>query len=173
MADRVRSRVDALPGGRLAGLIAAGGGLALVVVGTFLPWLRTGLASRNSFRAAGLIRRLLDPPGFAGVLLAGWPFVVLTCAVGIALLALGFRRTGLILAAAVAATAGAVAITTLLLPSRSYAAVARSGPAVTAAGAGLVLVAVVVGLVRGRGATRRRAGASGGGVDASRPRAPH
>jgi len=119
-------------------------GLAAVAVGTFLPWLRTGLATRNSFRAAGLINRLLSPPGAAGVLLSAWPVIVLVCAVAIALLVLGVRRTASVLGGLTAVAAGGVALTTLLLPSRSYASVAPSGPAVTVAGACLVLASVVV-----------------------------
>jgi hypothetical protein len=123
-------------------------GLIAVVVGTFLPWLRTGRTTRNSFWAAGLINRLLAPPGIAGLLLSAWPMIVLACAVAIALAALGVRRTASALAALTALSAGAVAVTTLLLPSRSYAAVAESGPGVTGGGACLVLAGVAVSVAR-------------------------
>ncbi len=136
-------------------------GLLAVAGGTFLPWLRTGLATRNSFRAAGLINRLLAPPGLAGLLLSAWPLIVLACAVAIALLVLHVRRTASGLAALTALAAGGVAFTTLLLPSRSYATVARSGPAVTGTGACLVLVSVAISLARAlRDRRRRRAGGS-------------
>jgi len=149
-----------------AALVVVAAGLIRVVVGTFLPWLRTGLASRNSFRAAGLIRRLLHPPGIAGVLLAGWPAIVAISALALALLAAGLRRSGLALAAVAALTAGAVAVTTLLLPARSYAAAATSGPAVTAAGAALVLAAILLGVGLPRvGRARSRQGSSGARAD--------
>lgn len=153
--DGLRGIGDRSSAVSVATLVAVSGGLVLVVVGTFLPWLRTGLASRNSFRAAGLIRRLLHPPGVAGFLLSGWPGIVLLCAVAVALIAVGLRRTGSVLAAAVATTAGAVALTTLLLPGRSYATVAPTGPSVTAAGAGLVLAGIAVRVVRAATAARR------------------
>jgi hypothetical protein len=143
----------------LATSAGAAGGLLAVVVGTFLPWLRTGLATRNSFRAAGLINRLLSPPGIAGALLSAWPLIVLVCAVAIALFALRVRRAASVLAALTAFAAGGVALTTLVIPSRSYATVVRSGPVLTLAGACLVLVSVVISLgwaLRDR--RRRRSG---------------
>jgi hypothetical protein len=147
-----------------ATLVVVAGGLVLIAVGTFLPWLRTGLATRNSFRAAGLIRRLLDPPGVTGVLLAGWPAIVTLCAVALALLAAGVRRGGLVVAAVVAGTAGAVAETTLVLPARSYAAAATSGPAVTTAGAALVLAALLIEVGRRSVARRARSAQSAPGM---------
>jgi hypothetical protein len=135
-----QDRMTNLAGQRTAGRTSAiVGGLAAVVVGTFLPWLRSGSALRNSFRAAGLINRLLQPPGAAGALLAVWPGVVFACAVAVAALVLGMRRVGTLIAALVAIAVGAVATTTLLLPARSFASVAMIGPAVCLAGAVLAL----------------------------------
>src|SRR5689334_3039300 len=96
--------------------VAVVAGVVVIVAGTFLPWLRTGFATRNSFRAAGLIDRLLHPPGIAGLLLSMWPGVVLLCAVAVAALMLGLRRTGLAVATVVALAVGAVSVSVLLLP---------------------------------------------------------
>jgi uncharacterized membrane protein len=119
--------------------VAVAVGLVLIVVGTFLPWLRSGSSSRNSFRAAGLIDRLLHPPGVAGIFLTVWPGVVFACAAAIAGLVIGLRWLATLLAALLGVVVAAVAGTTLLLPARTYASVIVAGPAVCVAGAALVL----------------------------------
>lgn len=60
-------------------------GLIVMLTGTFLPWLRSGTARRNSYAASGLLRRLLDVPGWRSVLLHAWPFLALICAAVLAL----------------------------------------------------------------------------------------
>lgn len=121
---------------------AAGGagGLVALVVGTFLPWLRSGRVSRNSYEADGTIQRLLGVRGLGHAALTAWPFLGGLCAAAVALFALGLQRLAAVLAALVAVAAGGVAIATLRVPAAPYAAPASAGPTVTILGAVLTLL---------------------------------
>jgi hypothetical protein len=119
-------------------------GLALIVLGTFLPWLRSGRRLRNSYETDGAIRRLLEPEGIAHAALTVWPAVSLACAVVIALFALGQRTVAFTLTLLVALTAAAVAIGALTAPSVHVVRVAPIGPVMTLVGAGLALAAVSI-----------------------------
>lgn len=127
-------------------LVAAPGaaGLVLVVIGTFLPWLRSGRRLRNSYETDGAIRRLLEPEGIAHTALSVWPAVSLACAIAIALYVFGLRVLAIVLALLIALTAGAVAIGALSAPSIHSVAVAAAGPVTTLCGAALILVAVSI-----------------------------
>jgi hypothetical protein len=115
-------------------------GLALVVVGTFLPWLRSGRATRNSYATDGAVRRLLEVSGAADAALRAWPFVSLLCAAAVALIVLGYPRLGIAVAALAAVSAGVVAGWALASSSRGLIQPATAGPAVTLAGAGVTVL---------------------------------
>ena len=53
-------------------------GLVTIVLGTFLPWLRSGTHERNSYQAGGAVRRLVEPSATVDHLLALWPFISTT-----------------------------------------------------------------------------------------------
>ena len=55
-------------------------GLGVMVVGTFLPWLGSGTARRNSYAAGGAVRRLLTLSTPLHDMLAGWPLLGLAAA---------------------------------------------------------------------------------------------
>jgi hypothetical protein len=118
-------------------------GLAVIVVGTFLPWLRSGRATRNSYATDGAVRRLLHVDGGLDAALRAWPFLSLACAVAAALVVLGRHRFGAGVAGLVALCAGAVAAGALLTSSRGLLRPATAGPAVTLAGSILTLLAVL------------------------------
>lgn len=118
-------------------------GLVVLVIGTFLPWLRSGRATRNSYATDGAVRRLLDVDGFTGAALRVWPFISLLCAVAVALVLLGRHRLGLLLAAVAAVAAGPVAGWALSAPSRGLLHAATAGPAVTLAGSIMTGVGVL------------------------------
>lgn len=115
-------------------------GLVLIVIGTFLPWLRSGRVLRNSYETDGAIRRLLATEGFVHGALAVWPAVSLACAGVIALYTLGARGAGIALAAVTSLVAAAVGIGALTAPPLGSLSVQTSGPAVTVAGSILVLL---------------------------------
>ena len=87
-----------------AGLAFAG--LVVVLVGAFLPWLRSGSALRDSYQSVDVLRVQPAPPGgAAGVLLYAWLAVIPLCSVSVALYALGVRRTAAALACLLAVLA--------------------------------------------------------------------
>ena len=118
-------------------------GLTLVVVGTFLPWLRSGRATRNSYATDGAVRRLLDVNGTVDAALRAWPFVSLLCALAVAFVLLGLHRAGLVLAVLAALAAGPVAAWALLSPAHGLIRPATAGPAVTMIGAILTMLGVL------------------------------
>ena len=119
-------------------------GLVVVVVGTFLPWLRSGRTTRNSYQTGGAVRRLIGTSGLVDDLLALWPVVGLACAGAVALFLLGLRTLATVLAGLSAMGAGAAAVGALAATANSYAQVALIGPVVTLIGATLVALAVLL-----------------------------
>lgn len=115
----------------------AGLGLAIMVVGTFLPWLRSGSTQRNSYTADGLVRRLLATDGITHALLMMWPFLSVLCAVAVALLLMTLFRTGGTLALVCAVAVGIVSVRILATGSHALIGVDRSGPGLTLAGCAL------------------------------------
>jgi hypothetical protein len=138
--------VDAEPGphGPIpASLLAMLLGLALVVVGAFLPWVRSGDSTRSSFAMVRSADRLgIVDDGIGLVVLRGWYLVPLVAASVVVLLTLHRLRAaaivGLVLAGIVAATSGLVV---LAAPDTG------PGPFVCLAGA-LVAVGASIGLLR-------------------------
>lgn len=132
-------------------LAAASGavGIVLLVVGTFLPWLRSGRATRNSYEATGVVRRLIHPPGVLDDLFRVWPLLGVLCALAVASYLVGLRIVGLVLATVAAIAAGSAAIGALEAHTNAYASVTDTGPGVTIAGAAIVLISVVAHLVAG------------------------
>ena len=119
------------------------GGLLLVVIGTFLPWLRSGRATRNSYATDGAIRRLLEVNGAADAALRAWPFVSLLCAVAAALVLLGLHRIGTALAVVAALAAGPIAGWALASSGHGLVRPATTGPAVTLSGAIIIVLGVL------------------------------
>ena len=124
--------------------VVTGVGLLILVVGTFLPWLRSGTAERTSYAADGEVRHLLDLRGLSGAVLMVWPFVSLLCALALGLLILRLTRTGLALSALCALAVGLVCVRILHTGSTMVIGVAAIGPGVTLAGCVVVLGAALV-----------------------------
>lgn len=134
------------PAGGTAGRVAwtvGGLGLLALVVGTFLPWLRSGSVLRNSYQTVGIARRLTSlGDGVQGVLTAAWPAMGIAAALGAALYVVGARRTSAVVVVLLSAIAGTIAtLAMVLLPaSESPVRVIPVGPVVTLGGAILALV---------------------------------
>ena len=132
--------------GSTAGRVAwAVGGLGLLalVVGTFLPWLRSGSVVRNSYQTVGIARRLTSlGDSVQGVLTAAWPAVGIAAALSAALYVVGARRTSAVIVVLLSTIAGTVAtLAMVLLPgSESTVRVIAIGPVVTLGGAVLAVV---------------------------------
>jgi hypothetical protein len=131
---------------RLGASVAATG-LALVIAGTFLPWLRSGVVLRDSYQSARALRALTGG-GATGVLLNAWLLVIPVCGLCIALYALRLRRVSAGLGCVVAGVVAAVAIVAYGDDSSVLIKAVATGPAVTLVGAMFALAgsaAILVG----------------------------
>lgn len=139
MASRARcaATVIAVP-------VLGGTGLILLVVGTFLPWLRSGQNRRNSYQTGGALRRLLGLHGIADSAVSAWPFLALLCGAIAAIFALGLRRSAAALAVVAALAAGSVAVAALRVGGNSFARPVSLGPSVTLTGAATLLAAATL-----------------------------
>jgi len=142
-----------------------GFGALVLVTGTFLPWLASGAALRNSYQAMAVARRLTPlGDGAAGAMLTAvltaWPaFGGITAAL-LVLYVVGLRRTaavGISLLSVVAGTV-ATALVILLPPGDFTVRAVLLGPAVTASGAALAVAGAVTTLARPANTASRRAG---------------
>jgi hypothetical protein len=119
----------------------------VLVVGTFLPWLRSGRATRNSYAATGAVRRLVHPPGVLDDLFRVWPLLAALCALAVASYLIGFRRIGALFGMLASLAGGAAAIGALRAADNTYASVIDTGPVVTIVGAAVLLVSAAAQLV--------------------------
>lgn len=122
------------------------GGIVVMLIGTFLPWLRSGRISRNSYELAGVGARRLQAADWVEAPLRAWPFLGLLWAVALVLMILGRPRIAGWLAAVLAGLTGLVALGGLFLVVRLDSVMLSGlliGPLLTAAGAAVVLIASV------------------------------
>ena len=122
-------------------------GLAVVLVGTFLPWLRSGDALRDSYQSVDVLRVQPTPPsGPVGVLLYAWLAVIPLCSISVALYALHARRTAALVACAIGVL-GLVTSALALVNAGGPADVvgfSTTGPIVTLCGAAAALIGGIV-----------------------------
>jgi hypothetical protein len=137
-----------------AGFGAAG--LLALLVGTFLPWLRSGETQRNSYQAGGALHRLLRVHGLSGAGLDVWPYIGLWCAAVVAVHALGYPRWAAAGGFIAGAVALAVSIGALMAKDNGYIGHATPGPVVTIFGACIVLAAATLLLLPGRAGPAHR-----------------
>lgn len=126
--------------------------VVVLVVGTFLPWIRSGRVQRNSYEIAGVGVRRLDAGSAVTHLLQAWPFLGPLWAVVVILVILGRRRIAAAVALVLAVLTGLVALGGLVLAVRLDTTMLGGtvlGPAVTLIGAIGVAVAGV-GMLRRR-----------------------
>jgi hypothetical protein len=133
---------------RWAGVAASG--VAVLLVGTFLPWLRSGVVLRDSYQSVTALHALVG--GTEGVLLTGWLMVIPAWALCVALYALRLRRVSAALACLFGALTVAVAVAVIGQRGQAGALIGpvTTGPAVTLIGATLAL-AGAIGVVAGSG----------------------
>jgi hypothetical protein len=142
------------PGRHQTGAVLGGAGIVVLVVGTFLPWLRSGQSWRNSYETGGALRRLLGWHGALDTAVSAWPFAGLLCAAVIAVFALGLPRCAATLALLTALATGAVAVTAVRVDGNSFVRPLMLGPAVTIVGATIVVVAATLVLTSARRRTK-------------------
>lgn len=133
---------------RLGATAVGGLGLLLLIAGTFLPWLRSGQVTRNSYQTFGVLRRWIGESSPLGVALAAWPALGLLAAVSVALFALQLRRAAAITALLLSLPTGTVAVAAIIQSGEGEApiGVMTLGPSVTLAGAVLIVVGAVASL---------------------------
>ena len=128
-----------------AGAIVVGG--AAAVLGTFLPWLRSGAVDRSSYEVFDLVERLgFAPDGWFGWMLRLWPLVPLLFVFGAVAQFLSDDLAGIaavrrVVPLLAAVYAGGVAVGLQFAPEAGLFSF-RYGALVTAAGALIVLIAV-------------------------------
>ncbi|MBB3666230.1 MULTISPECIES: hypothetical protein [Prauserella salsuginis group] len=141
---------------RITATALTGVGIALAVVGTFLPWFLSGDVARSSYEAAGLIEHF-HLAGGAEQALAVWAGVPLAAAVCAAVLVTRFVRTAAVLCLILSVAVGTVAVLVAVQAGerdQGLIGIAPTGPVVTAVGAGLAAVAAL-GTVAVAGRARR------------------
>lgn len=128
-------------------------GLLAVVVGSFLPWVRSGEVLRSSFEVTGLVGRF-GPRDIVllEVALTAWIAVPLVCVVCLGLYAVGLVRTGAGITTIVALLAGTVGAATYVVGSGGSGAVSvvAAGPITTCLGGVVALAGCMGALITGR-----------------------
>ena len=128
-----------------AGAIAVTGGAVVLLIGTFLTWLRSGAMDRSSYDVFDLVDRLgFSEGGMVGWALRLWPLVPLVLVVTVITWWAPFAGTGWVVVRAalvgiVAVYAGGIAIAVRNAPDVALFSIGP-GPLVTAIGS-LVMVA--------------------------------
>lgn len=122
---------------------ATSAGLAVIVVGSFLPWLRSGNITRNSYESAGLADHFaLVDNDFLATALRAWIAVPALATVSVTLIAL---RLGRVAGVLVLATAGFVGTTAGILTVQAtdpagLVGITAAGPVTSLAGSVIALI---------------------------------
>ena len=116
-------------------------GLVGVLLGTFLPWLRSGDVLRNSYTSFGVLNRLIGFHGVSEFAVRAWPLVGMCCAAVVVAAVAASRRVATALAVVTAGWSAAVASAVLLHHGDAGVSVVAVGPAVTLIGDTAVLLA--------------------------------
>ncbi|AUS80578.1 hypothetical protein C1701_22075 [Actinoalloteichus sp. AHMU CJ021] len=130
--------------------MVSGAGLVVAVVGTFLPWLRSGSTYRDSHQTVGVLRRFGLVEGTpVEYLLPGWPMLVPLAAAILLLHLAGWSRTGAALGVVFSLLAGTVGVIASVqgITSAGLITVMALGPVTTALGAVVVLIGSLGALV--------------------------
>ena len=130
-----------------AGAITVTAGAAVLLIGTFLKWLRSGATERSSYDVFGLVDRLgFSEGGIVGWALRIWPLVPLLLVVNVIVWwwpssGPGWTAARAALTLVVSLYAGGVAVAVVNAPDVALFSVGR-GPIVTTIGAGVMFVGV-------------------------------
>ena len=132
---------------------------ATVLVGSFLPWLRSGTRHRNSYDIFSLVDRIgYSPDGPVGWALRLWPALPLLLAAALTLLWWSGREAAGAAVAAIAAIYAGVVSIAVRASSPTGLVAAEYGPWVTLAGAISLLAGAAVTIATTRDAATPRAG---------------
>ena len=140
----------------LIGQVTASLGGLVALVGTFLPWLRSGTRGRSSYEIFSLVDRLgISPSSVVGWGVRLWPVVPFLLVLAVTLE--WFPRKWITGTAVAVATvyAGVVAVAVLATSSNSRITI-EAGPVVTLVGVVILATGALVTTVRARIRTPRR-----------------
>lgn len=144
------------------GAVGAAVGLTLVVLGTFLSWVRSGTVYYTSYQSLGILRHLgaLEMIPQLRVLFDVWFAVIPAAAVTIAMYALRLRRTAAALAIILALLMGTIAGAATVQgdDKDGLIGIASTGPVVTLVGSVLALLGGVIVLVTQRNRVKHLSG---------------
>jgi hypothetical protein len=135
-----------------AGAITVSAGAAVVLVGTFLTWLRSGATDRSSYDVFDLVDRLgFSKGGLIGWALRLWPLVPMLLVVVVIAWwwpseQSGWTATRVALTLVVSLYAGAIAVAVANAPDVALFRVGP-GPVVTIVGAAVMIAGAVAALV--------------------------
>ncbi|CAN5800528.1 hypothetical protein BH18ACT2_BH18ACT2_19940 [soil metagenome] len=136
-------------GARGPAVVAMAVGAAVTVLGSSLPWVRTGGARRNSYDLFALVERFgYSPDGPAGVALRWWPIVPLITALAVVAAWWGWPRTGGVLGVVAGGYAGGVGLA-IGAADVTNAVEIQFGAPVTAAGGALLVLGSLAAVVLG------------------------
>jgi len=137
------------------GVVAAcvtAAGLALIVAGTFLPWVVSGDVVRDSYQSISVLRaiRALDGNPLEAVL-AAWTMIIPTVTVCVAGYAFGFRRAAATISTILAIICGTISGAAAVVGGGEDVGlgIAGAGPVTMLIGSVLTVIGVV-GIFAGR-----------------------
>src|SRR4051812_13154865 len=123
-------------------------GLFVLVLGTFLPWLRSGDVRRNSYASFGVLGRLIGFHGITGFAIRIWPLLGLCCAAVVMAVVVRWHRVAAVLGLVTAAWSAAVACAVLMRDGAAGVTAVAVGPFVTIGGDVAVGVAAILTLLQ-------------------------
>ena len=146
--------VHAPLGRRMGPFVVMATGGALMVLGSFLPWVRTGSRSRNSYDVFRVVGRLgFAPEGPAATALRWWPVIPLLTVVAVVAVWWGWGRPGGVLGIVAAVYAGIMGAAVGAAPQAGLLDIG-AGPILTATGGVVLLGGAVAATIVGRGQAR-------------------
>ena len=132
----------------LIGRVLATVGAGIALLGTFLPWLRSGRRGRNSYEIFSLVERLgISQSSLVGWGVRLWPIVPFLLVLTVTLLWFAPRAPAMVVAAVTVLYAGGVSIAVRRSPSRPLLTV-ESGPVVTLYGLALLIAGTILAVWR-------------------------
>lgn len=139
----------------LIGVLVLTAGALSALVGTFLPWVRSGATTRSSYEIFDLVDRLgFTPSGLVGTALRLWPLTPLLLVLAVvatwwATDRRSWQRGAAAVTLAAVAYAGGTATAIRFAPDSGLLRIGV-GPTVTALGAVVMLIGVGLGFSRTR-----------------------
>src|SRR3954468_6395707 len=124
----------------LIGRVVATAGALLALVGTFLPWVRSGTRGRSSYEIFALVERLgISQSSLVGWGVRLWPVVAFLLVLAVSLLWFGPRVAALLAVGVTVLYAGVVSIAVKRAASNSLLTV-TGAPVVTLCGLALLVL---------------------------------